>query len=186
MELGKDSIKRNQNVLIFDKDGDSLEKSVNIQIKSELEECKSESNYTEDSLSDPYFSDDIKIEEHTLQCEISSSFHIISKQEVKTEIKRELDEDNLEVNHGCESRFKSMNVKELDSDKDVKLQIGASTEMHHEEHCRSTETSKLLSIIGKQSVRQNEVKTKSERTLVTHTAEMRYKCKMCSKQFSRG
>uniref|UniRef100_A0A6P7GG75 Uncharacterized protein LOC114342130 isoform X2 n=1 Tax=Diabrotica virgifera virgifera TaxID=50390 RepID=A0A6P7GG75_DIAVI len=154
--LSKDSIKRNQNVLISDKDGDSLtleKEKHNVQIKPELEECILESNDTEDSLLDSYCLDDVKIEEHMLQCEISSPFPIVSKQEVKTEIKSELNEYNLEVNHGCESRFKSRNTKELDSDKDVKLQIGASTEMHHGEHCRSMETSKLLSNIGKQSVK---------------------------------
>uniref|UniRef100_A0A6P7GK59 Uncharacterized protein LOC114343660 isoform X2 n=1 Tax=Diabrotica virgifera virgifera TaxID=50390 RepID=A0A6P7GK59_DIAVI len=185
MESSEDFIKRKQNVLISDHHGDSLEKPDNVQIKSEPEECMFESNYAEDSLPDSYCSDVIKIEEQHLQCETDSPFPIISKQEIKTEIKKELDDDNLGVNHGCESRFKSTNTKELDSEKDVKLQIGASTEIHHEQHCRSTKRSKLLSNIGKQSLHQKEVKTKSERTLVTHTGGRRYKCEICSKQFKR-
>uniref|UniRef100_A0A6P7HF70 Uncharacterized protein LOC114347945 isoform X2 n=1 Tax=Diabrotica virgifera virgifera TaxID=50390 RepID=A0A6P7HF70_DIAVI len=134
MELREDYIKTNQNVLI-------------LSIKSELEECMFESNYTKDSLSDSYCPDDIKIEEHVLQCEIGSPFPVI-KQEVKTEIK-ELDEQNLQVNHGSETRFK--NTKELDSDKAVKLHIGASTDIDHEKHGRSMKTSKSLSNIGKKS-----------------------------------
>ncbi|CAG9828147.1 unnamed protein product [Diabrotica balteata] len=146
MELSEDSIKIKQNVLISHKDEDSLEKHVNVQIKSELEEYMFENNYTVDSLSDSCFSDNIKIEEHNmLQSEISSPLPLITKQEVKIEIKQELDENNLEVNYGC----KSTNKKELDSDRDEKLQIRASTEINHEKHCTSMKTSKLLSDVSK-------------------------------------
>uniref|UniRef100_A0A6P7FUN0 Uncharacterized protein LOC114334326 isoform X2 n=1 Tax=Diabrotica virgifera virgifera TaxID=50390 RepID=A0A6P7FUN0_DIAVI len=130
-----------------EEDGDSLEQHINVEVKSELEDCMFEGNYTQDSLSVSYCSDDIKIEEHTIvEYKISRPFLPICKQEVKTEIKKELDEPNLGVNHGCETR----NTKELDSDRDVKLQIGASTEIHQVQH-RSMKTSKLLSNIGKQN-----------------------------------
>uniref|UniRef100_A0A6P7H6B1 Uncharacterized protein LOC114346705 n=1 Tax=Diabrotica virgifera virgifera TaxID=50390 RepID=A0A6P7H6B1_DIAVI len=150
MELSEDSIKRIQNVLVCDKHGDSLEQYVNVQIKSELEEC-SLTNYAENSLSDSYCSDDIKIEEHMLQDD--NIFHGITMQEVKTEIKQELDEHNL-VNHGCDDLFHNPNTKELDSERDVKLEIEASTEIDHERHCRSMKTSKLLSNIDTDTERK--------------------------------
>uniref|UniRef100_A0A6P7GJF6 Uncharacterized protein LOC114338912 n=1 Tax=Diabrotica virgifera virgifera TaxID=50390 RepID=A0A6P7GJF6_DIAVI len=143
MELSEDSIKGTQNVLICDKDGNSRKQQVNVQIKSELEECTFQSNYTEDSLSDSYCSDDIKIEEHMLQYETSSPFPLITKQEVETEIEKELDEHNLQVHHGRETRFKSMNM------------VGASTEIVHAKHYRITKTSKLLPNIGKESTSKN-------------------------------
>ncbi|XP_050508752.1 uncharacterized protein LOC126885962 isoform X1 [Diabrotica virgifera virgifera] len=152
MELSEDSIKREQNVLKCHKDGDSLEEEqhVNVQVKSELECMKFETDYTQDSLLDWYRSDDIKIE-HTSQPEISSPFPLIPKQEVKTE----LNEHNLGVNVGCETQLQSTNTEELDLDKEVKLEIGVSTEIHPEKHCRRTKTSKSLSSIGKQSNRIN-------------------------------
>uniref|UniRef100_A0A6P7GHB1 Uncharacterized protein LOC114342585 n=1 Tax=Diabrotica virgifera virgifera TaxID=50390 RepID=A0A6P7GHB1_DIAVI len=131
MELSEDSVKRKENVLICDKDGNSLEQHVYVEIKSELEEPMLESNYTENSLSDSYCSDDIKVEEHTLQC---SPFPLITEQTVKKEIKKE--------------------SNETDSDKDVNLQIGSSTEIclekHYEKIIRCMKTSKLLSNIDKQ------------------------------------
>uniref|UniRef100_A0A6P7H891 Uncharacterized protein LOC114348409 n=1 Tax=Diabrotica virgifera virgifera TaxID=50390 RepID=A0A6P7H891_DIAVI len=144
MELSEDSIKRKQY-------GDFLGQYVNVQIKSELEECRFESNHTEDSVSDSYCSHNIKIDDHNmLQYDISNPFPFITMQGVKTEIKKELDEHNLEVNHGCNTFFKTTDTEKLDSEGVVKLQIGDSFEIDHAKHCTSTKTTKLLSKIDKE------------------------------------
>ncbi|XP_050501719.1 uncharacterized protein LOC126881477 isoform X1 [Diabrotica virgifera virgifera] len=159
MELSEDSIKRKQNVLVCDKQEDSLEQHVNVQIKSELEECRLESNYTDNSLSDSYCSDDIKIEEHMLQDDIFPGM-----QEVEREIKQELDEHNVEVNHHrCEDLFHTPNTKKLDSERDVKLEI-ASTEIDHKKHCRSMKTAKLLSNIDTDTENFKMVRTYKRKT----------------------
>ncbi|XP_050502992.1 uncharacterized protein LOC126882223 isoform X3 [Diabrotica virgifera virgifera] len=156
MELNQgceDSTITKQNLLTSNKDEASLEKHV---IKSEFEECKFESNNTEKSLSDAYCSNNIKIEEHkVLNCETSDPSENFAIQEVKTEIKKELEEHTLGVNSGCETQSNRTTTEKIDPNRDVKLEMGASTEIDDEKHCDSMKTSNLITKINKKRKSSN-------------------------------
>ncbi|CAH1237716.1 unnamed protein product [Diabrotica balteata] len=184
MELNQgceDSTITEQNLLISSKGENSVERYANI--KSEFEECKFESNYTEGSQSDAYCANDIKIEQDILHYQIDDPSDSFVIQEVKTEIKKELEVHILEASHGCETQS-NRSTKKIDSNRDIKLEIGTSTEIDDKKHCRSMKTSNLISRISRKRFQQNKVKMKSERSLITHTGENSYKCETCLKEFT--
>ncbi|XP_072385507.1 uncharacterized protein [Diabrotica undecimpunctata] len=112
MELSvgfKDSL--NHLVLTCSEDKDFLKQDV----KLEVEEHTLENKYTEEPLLAESYTENITnitLENHSVKDETSKTSYIIAIQNVKVEIKEELEESN--VNHS-QNKFKKTNIKKLET-----------------------------------------------------------------------
>ncbi|XP_072385508.1 uncharacterized protein [Diabrotica undecimpunctata] len=123
MELSvgfKDSL--NHLVLTCSEDKDFLKQDV----KLEVEEHTLENKYTEEPLLAESYTENITnitLENHSVKDETSKTSYIIAIQNVKVEIKEELEESN--VNHS-QNKFKKTNIK--------KLETNSSNEVNRNSH----------------------------------------------------
>uniref|UniRef100_A0A6P7GPF2 Zinc finger protein 233-like n=1 Tax=Diabrotica virgifera virgifera TaxID=50390 RepID=A0A6P7GPF2_DIAVI len=178
----KDS--RNKEILTGIKDGDSLQKYNNIEVKSELDE--NSCSYGQESVLDEFCSDseDIKIENNTLE-NVSN--------EIKVETKTELEEHDIGAPpditmelastkpfNAAEVHLKTCTGERRYECEICSKQFTAKNSLNDHMRVHTGEKPYECEICSKQFTNRSHLKNHMR----IHTGEKPYKCEICNKQFT--